>query len=236
MKSDKALLARRAGSGFVDWAIEFGGGLLGSYFGALVAALMVAMKDGPPEQMQSSIWNGFGFGFVFWILAVSFINRVLIQGLSRASIGKKVFNLELISSSGPLTWTKVMKRWVLSFASLSFAGAGYAFALLDKEGRAFHDVIAHTDIVPLYEGKSMSIEYREERVFTMQEIKQMMVLSNLQAERQTATIIRLPVRERFAATGTDASKVVLNENVSIAPVIELKNATEEDETPVKKAA
>jgi hypothetical protein len=229
MNPEKNLLVRRTASGIVDWAIEFCGGLMGSYFGALLAALVMAMKDGPAEQMQTSIWNGFGFGFVFWTLSISMINRVLIQGLSRASIGKKLFHLELISTSGPLSWTKVLKRWVLSYASFVSAGAGYVYALFDQEGRTFHDFVAQTDIVPIYEGKTMSVEYRDEMVPTIQQIRQLMVLSNPQAERPTGTIIQLPVREQLSATGSDGAKnlpkVYVNESVAIAKVIEMPNKT-----------
>ncbi len=108
------ILFRRLGAAAIDFTIEVSGGLLGSYFGAMVAALVVAIRNETPDEMQLSIWNGFGFGFVFWTLAISFLNRVLIQGLSRSSVGKKIFKLELISTGVPLTWTTMMNRWILS--------------------------------------------------------------------------------------------------------------------------
>ena len=228
-------MTRRLGAAVLDGSIELAGGLMGSYFGALVAALVVAMRDGPAEQMQSSIWSGFGFGFVFWTLSISFLNRVLIQGLSRASLGKKVFKLEMIATEGSLTWTTVMKRWVVSFASLSFGGLGYAWMLVDREGRGLHDLIAHTDIIPAYEGTSMSVEHRDEEApMTFAQITQMLVLSNSQAERPMATVIQLPVRDRLASTGTEGSRMIVRDTVALAPVIHINpsaqaEALEEDD-------
>lgn len=228
MSLHKGILARRIASATVDWAIEFSGGILGSYFGALVAALFVAVKDGPAEQMQSSVWTGFGFGFVFWTLSVSFLNRVLIQGLSRSSIGKKLFKLELISTVGPLTWTAVIKRWIFSFVSFCAGGVGYVTVFFNREGRAFHDFAASTDIVPIYEGKTMSVEQSIAPQMTLDQVRQMLVLSNVQSERPMATVIQLPVRERLAPTGTGLGteskaepSMIVNEAVALAPVIRI---------------
>ena len=217
---------------------------MGSYFGALVAALVTAMADGPAEQMQRSMWSGFGFGFVFWTLSISFLNRVLIQGLSRSSIGKKVFKLELISSTGHLTWSAVITRWVASFASFIVGGAGYLWMFFDREHRTIHDLVAHTDVVPIYEGASMSVEQRTDAPLTAAQIHQMLILSNSQAERPMATVIQLPVRERLAQTGTEGStSVLVNETVAIAPVIQInpsretaENAEEAGVEKEKKAA
>lgn len=238
MSMARGLLARRFAAGFVDWTIEFSGGLLGSYFGALVAALVIAVQGAPAEQMQSSMWNGFGFGFVFWTLSVSFLNRVLIQGVSRSSIGKKMFKLELIATQSSLTWTRVMKRWVLSFASFALCGAGYIYAIFSKEGSTFHDLAAHTDVIPLFEGRSMSFEHREDVPMTIHQIRELLVLSPAHSERPVAQIVPLPVRTFKEATGTDGHFAAPVH--SLGNVVELKKSgvvqTKLDETERKKAA
>jgi uncharacterized RDD family membrane protein YckC len=155
----KGLLLRKIGSSVVDGALELTGGLLGSYFGAMVAALVTVMTPNvAPETMQHSMKSGFGIGFAFWALSISFLNRVLIQGISRASIGKKVFKLELTTSGEPLTWTRMTYRWVLSIGSLAVFGAGYGYALFNDEERSFHDIVAGTDVVP----ESQEIATQEE--------------------------------------------------------------------------
>jgi uncharacterized RDD family membrane protein YckC len=140
----------------MDASIELFGGLLGSYFGAMVAALVTAMnQDAGADAMQSSMKSGFGIGFAFWAISISLINRVLIQGISRASIGKKIMKLEIASSGAPLTWNRMALRWVLSVGSLATFGAGYWYAWFNAEGRFFHDVVAGTRVVP--EGESEAI-------------------------------------------------------------------------------
>jgi uncharacterized RDD family membrane protein YckC len=145
--------------------------------------------------MQSSIKSGFGIGFVFWALGVSFLNRVLIQGISRASIGKKFFKLELISDTNSLTWTRVMSRWVFSIASFTALGGGYLYALFHPERKTLHDVLAGTDVVPEFESASVELEPKEADPKS-EEAMQLMIISNAQAERPTATVIRLPVKEK----------------------------------------
>ena len=197
------IVLRRMGSGVVDLAIELGGGLLGSYFGMMVAALLIAVKNEPAEQLQASMWNGLGFGFIFWALSVSFMNRVLIQGVSRASIGKKLFKIEIMSTAQPLTWTTMMKRWVLSTVSLALGGLGYIYLLFDREHRTFHDLISHTDVIPLFQSGIMSMEHKEEVSvhhapafgYGVTELSKILVLSSTHSERPMATVIRLPLRK-----------------------------------------
>lgn len=235
-KLDISLMFRRAGSSIVDGAIELSGGLLGSYFGVMVAALLVAVQNEPAEQLQHSMWNGMGFGFVFWSLSISFINRVLIQGLSRASLGKKLFKLELISSGQPLTWNTMMTRWVMSYASIAMGGLGYAYLFFNRDARAFHDVIAQTDVVPAYAGINMTVEYSEEShaiPMTMQVASRILILSNTTAERPMAEVIQLPVRTALPEVTIAAvlEKTGTGDG-SIADVIELHPKDEAD----KKAA
>jgi len=187
----KGHLLRKFGAGLVDGSIELIGGFLGSYFGAMVAALVtVASPNLQPELMQSSMKSGFGIGFAFWAISISFVNRVLIQGISRSSIGKKVFHLELVSPAEDLSWSRMMYRWVLSIGSMAFFGAGYWYMLFNEEGRSFHDLVAGTEVVPALEDAGISVEYREP-ADTAAEIRERMVFSNSQAERPMATVIEL---------------------------------------------
>ena len=236
--SHSGVLARRLASAGVDWAIEFGGGLLGSYFGAVTAALWMALKNEPAEMMQSSMWHGLGFGFVFWGISVSFINRVLIQGVSRASIGKKIFKLELISSAGPITWNTVVKRWVMSYASFAAAGLGYVYAVFEEHGRTFHDLISHTDVVPAFKSATMSVEYREQPVvmpgLRTQEFSKMIVLASANSERPMATVFHLPIKtEPMPSFQVAPVESAVGSNNNLAEVIEMNPAEDGED---KKAA
>jgi uncharacterized RDD family membrane protein YckC len=237
---NKNVFLRRFGAGIIDGLIELSGGVLGSYFGAMLAALVMALKDETPAHMQDSIWNGVGYGFVFWMISISFLNRVLIQGVSRASIGKKVFNIELVSAVGPLTWGTVTKRWVLSYVSLLTGGAGFMYALFSRQGHALHDFLTGTDVIPVFESATMEMEHLESlvgqpRVPNMARIVSMsFVLSNVQSERPESNVIYLPVGSPQQDTTFAPAKpgaVVAQEQSESAEVIAISPAGEK-----KKAA
>ena len=152
-------LLKRTAATILDGTIEILGGFLGSYFGMMVAALLVSLREGPADQMQASMWSGFGFGLIFWTLSLSFLNRVLIQGLSRSSIGKKIFNLELISVGKPITWFTILKRWVMALGSIAIFGIGYFYAFFERKGRTFHDIVCQTQVISTHAGAAVSLDY-----------------------------------------------------------------------------
>jgi uncharacterized RDD family membrane protein YckC len=193
----------------VDFTLELWGGLLGSYFGAMVAALVTAMKASAPEQMEQSVRSGFGLGFAFWALSISMVNRVLIQGVSRASIGKKLFKLELISSGEPITWTTMLKRWVVSVGGVSAGGFGYWYAFFSEERKTLHDLIAGTDVVPTFESTSVSMEYSAESR-TFEEIREILVpQSTVMPEPQPvlAEVIPFPASKEEESTLADVINI-----------------------------
>ncbi len=123
---------KRAVAACIDFFIELGGAVLGAYFGAMVAALIIAWSDLGAESSPKAIWTGLISGFLFWGLVVSWINRVLIQGVSRSTIGKKYMQLEVISLGAPIDWKIMMKYWV----SATFAGELRVVSSLDQTGMA----------------------------------------------------------------------------------------------------
>ena len=103
---------KRVIAGAIDVSIELGSGLLGGYFGAMMAALVIVLNQVSPASTQTAIWSGMGFGFFFWAITASWMNRVLVQGMSRATIGKKMMDLEIISTGAPISWQTMMKHWI----------------------------------------------------------------------------------------------------------------------------
>ena len=126
------LYLRRFVAGVVDFGIEMGGALLGGYFGAMMGALLIVIRHVSPEATQKAIWTGMVFGFVFWGAAASWMNRVLVQGMSRASVGKKLMDLEIVSTGNPITWEVMMKRWI----SIGFVGDISVVSSLDQSNLA----------------------------------------------------------------------------------------------------
>ena len=237
------LLAKRIGSMIVDASLEFGGGLMGSYFGAMVAALVTALRHHDPVVMQESIWRGFGFGFVFCSLAISFVNRVLIQGLSRASLGKKFFKIELVTSK-PFTWQLMISRWILAQVSMAMGGAGYIYMLFNPEHRTAHDAMVGTDVVLSFQPTSaVSMEYHErQEVFPFPNVaSRILIMTNESAERPMATVIQLPFAQRKISDRpqqlpespvAEIISIKVNEGESsLAEVIDFNSAADE-----KKAA
>jgi hypothetical protein len=121
------MYARRFIAWAIDLGIELGGGLLGGYFGAMMAALVIVLHEVSPAATQAAIWTGMSFGFLFWGLAVSWVNRVLVQGMSRATFGKKFMDLEIVSTGAPINWESMMKHWI----SASFIGEIRVVSSLD---------------------------------------------------------------------------------------------------------
>ena len=195
MKSSFTMLVRRTLANLLDTTIELTGGVLGSYFGMVVAALLASTQTHTATEIQSSMWSGFGFGLIFWTLSISLLNRVLVQGISRATIGKKVFKLELISNGEALSWGTMIGRWMLGFGSFALFGLGYVYAFLNKEGRTLHDLVANTDVIPIYEGSAMSVEHKEYVPMPMPAYSAMhkiVVFTQVTSERPMVSMIRLP--------------------------------------------
>jgi hypothetical protein len=106
------VFVKRAIASGIDFSIELAAGLLGGYFGAMVAALVIVLHRVSPAATQKAIWGGMGFGFLFWLVTASWVNRVLIQGMSRATIGKRMMNLEIVSNGPAISWTVMMRHWI----------------------------------------------------------------------------------------------------------------------------
>jgi hypothetical protein len=106
------IYVKRAIATGIDFTIECVGALLGGYFGAMVAALVIVMTEANPRITQKAMWTGMVAGFLFWGITTSWMNRVLIQGISRSSIGKKLMQLELVSYGAPISWKSMMRHWV----------------------------------------------------------------------------------------------------------------------------
>ncbi len=140
MNFDASFIRRRVLAGFADLSIEISAGVLGGYFGALMGALMTTLREDSPGSMGDAIRSGLGNGFFFWFLSFSFLNRVVYQGISRASIGKHFVGIEL-NSQRPVTWGLMTKRWVASLFSMAFFGAGYWSGLFTGTFATAHDYL-----------------------------------------------------------------------------------------------
>jgi len=66
------------------------------------------------------------------------------------TIGMKPWRLRIVRADGaPLRFAHALLRFVVSLLSLAAAGAGYWWALIDRDKRAWHDLAAGTLVVRL---------------------------------------------------------------------------------------
>ena len=156
----------------------------------------------------------------------------MIQGLSRSSLGKKFFNLEIVTSK-PFTWQLIIKRWILSQVALATGGLGYVTMFFTPENRAIHDMILGTDVVmsfaPTY---AVSMEYHETLMFP--EAPRILVFTSDTSERPMATVIQLPVNQQAGMDHPQRvhEKPVAKVGGTLAEVIQLQPGTEKDEKKV----
>lgn len=72
------------------------------------------------------------------------------QWRAGATLPMKTWRIRLVTSSGaPLTATRAVKRYALSLVSWALLGAGYLWALADRDGQFLHDRLAGTRLVGL---------------------------------------------------------------------------------------
>ncbi len=64
------------------------------------------------------------------------------------TLAMKTWRLRVVTRDGaPLTWRHALKRYLLALAGTLALGAGFLWALLDREGLFLHDRLAGTKIV-----------------------------------------------------------------------------------------
>lgn len=68
----------------------------------------------------------------------------------------KTWRLKLVArDGGPLTAALAFRRFVFAVASTSALGAGFLWALIDRDGRFLHDRLAGTNIIKEEGGRQM---------------------------------------------------------------------------------
>lgn len=142
----ESLWVRRWIAAGVDVLVEMICGVMGGYFGAMLAALTMVLHEVSPQMVQRSIWTGMISGFFFWALSASWINRVIIQGFSRSSIGKKIMELEIVSFGAPISWKVMMRYWL----TVSLSGEIRVVFTRDQTG------LATVHAIPLRDRKTDS--------------------------------------------------------------------------------
>lgn len=122
--------------------------LAGLYDWLLVIALMMLTSvpfvalSGAPVAAGSSWYQGAmlavaaGFFCGFW-------------RCGGQTVGMRAWRLQLVSASGPVTWSQVWIRFGAAWLSALPVGAGFWWALFDQDHLSWHDRLSATRVVQL---------------------------------------------------------------------------------------
>lgn len=118
--------------------------LIGLWFVAAVLALAVTGGQLDTQTLAGKLLvQGFA-------LALSTAYFVVSWTRGGQTIGMRAWKLRVVDASGaPLRWSQAVLRFVAALISLVPFGAGFWWALVDPQRRAWHDIAARTRVVRL---------------------------------------------------------------------------------------
>lgn len=117
----------------------------------LVAALFLLASGGRVDAAHPP-WT-----YQLALRSVLFTVTALYFSLSWArggqTIGMRAWRLRIAAAEGsPLPWPRALLRFCVALASLGLFGLGYLWCLIDREGRAWHDLAARSRMIQLPRG------------------------------------------------------------------------------------
>jgi uncharacterized RDD family membrane protein YckC len=88
------------------------------------------------------------WGYRFYLLSVAYIYFALSWTRKGQTLGMKTWGVRVEHEDGRnLTWFSSLLRFSVALVSWSCAGAGFWWALFDKHGRTWHDILSKTRLV-----------------------------------------------------------------------------------------
>jgi uncharacterized RDD family membrane protein YckC len=113
--------------------------LIGLWFVAAVLALAVTGGRLDAHTLAGKfLVQGFA-------LALSAAYFVVSWARGGQTIGMRAWRLRVVDASGAnLHWLRALLRFVVALVSLAALGAGFWWALVDAQGRTWHDIVAST--------------------------------------------------------------------------------------------
>jgi len=120
----------------------------GAYDGLLLLALLFAAAFAFIALFGSAVEPPRRYAFQAYLLAVMAVYFTWFWTHGGQTLAMKTWRLRLVSASGrPVTVKQALQRFLLAFAGLAFFGAGWWWALFDREGCFLHDRIVGTRLV-----------------------------------------------------------------------------------------
>ena len=129
-------LLRRLAAAAYDW-------LLLVALWMLVATLFLLVHGGNAPEPGTALNNALRA----CLLAVTALFFTGFWKFGGQTLGMRAWRLQVIrDDEAPLTWADSSRRLLAAILSLLPAGAGFWWILVDKEGRAWHDRLSHTQL------------------------------------------------------------------------------------------
>ena len=113
-----------------------------------VATIFLAISGGRLAAPDRPL--GLLYAFRATLLLVSFLFFGWFWTRGGQTLGMHAWRLKLISDSGPaLTWSQALRRFAAAGLSWAALGLGYWWVMIDREKRAWHDILSGTRVVVL---------------------------------------------------------------------------------------
>lgn len=121
---------------------------------------------------SSPLYQPILFRFSLWDIFLYLLGSVyyiLLTYTTGATLGKKLFSLRVVAADGKRLslWDVLYRETIGKYLSGAFLGIGYLMAGLDREKRAFHDILSDTRVVyafsqpePVQESQAMDGGYQ----------------------------------------------------------------------------
>lgn len=132
MPAKKIRLWRRLAAAFYDSLL-----LIACYF--VIALVGIGINDG--EAVNGDI--------LFWfLLLVTWVFFVKFWCYPGQTLGMQVWKVQVLDVSGHhLTWRQSCIRFFVAILSWVALGLGFFWALFDKDGRTWHDIVSQSQLV-----------------------------------------------------------------------------------------
>lgn len=113
-----------------------------------VATVFLAASDGRLAMPDRPLWLLYAFRATLLLVAFLFFGWFWTRG--GQTLGMRAWRLKVVTDQGrSLTWLLALRRFSAAALSWAALGAGFWWAIFDREKRAWHDRLSGTHLVVL---------------------------------------------------------------------------------------
>lgn len=104
------------------------------------AALASPLDSGNQRALQDPL-------FTLYLLGIWFVYLAACWRHGGMTLGMRAWRVELYHAEGRPGWGRCLVRFGVSLMSAAAAGLGFAWMLLDRQKRTWHDMASHTRLI-----------------------------------------------------------------------------------------